>query len=312
MLTFIQPSNHISMNHWTHSWLASSCAALILGFSSLPVHAQSAPGKLGDGAIQLVFNTSKIKTQPAFIRGDGSVAPAKSRIVASVTLNNRSGTEQLLVFPSREAAVRKFTFTLLDSAGQAVALESLITLPRTLRTSGESPTVQRLGKSRRWSRTETLSLGDRDGQPLAPGKYTLVAALESDPKVSSSLPIEIREPSDVHRWEPKATARLMRKNDGSTEVQVTAWLFGVSALLRQTGAVTEGVTTVELSVRDELRPEAITSPSFFWEQARVTLPWAPGSQFVGLVFDNRAFKLVPQAPWKSGGPAPEDLPPGWP
>jgi hypothetical protein len=300
------------MNHWTPSWLARSCAALILGFSSLPAHAQSDRGGLGKGGLQLVLTTSKIKNQPAITKVGGAVAPAKSGLVASVTLNNRSGTEQLLVFPSPEAAARKFTFTLLDSAGKAVALET----PIAVQTPGASPTVQRLGKSRRWSRTATLDLSDREGRTLAPGKYTLVAALESDPEVSSSLPIEIGEPLKRIAYETLATARLMRKNDGSTDVQVTAWVAtsypGYSALLKQTGAVPEGVTTVELSVRDDLPPGMLRAAVVTWVQARVTLPWAPGSQFVGLVFGNRTFQLVPEAPWKSGGPAPEDLAPGWP
>jgi hypothetical protein len=300
------------MHHWTPSWLARSCAALILGFSSLPAHAQSDRGGLGKGGLQLVLTTSKIKNQPAITQVGGAVAPAKSGLVASVTLNNRSGTEQLLVFPSPEAAARKFTFTLLDSAGKAVALET----PIAVQTPGASPTVQRLGKSRRWSRTATLDLSDREGRTLAPGKYTLVAALESDPEVSSSLPIEIGEPLKRIAYETRATARLMRKNDGSTDVQVTAWVQAGtpahSALLKQTGAVTEGVTTVELSVQDDLPPGMVTIQVVAWVQARVTLPWAPGSQFVGLVFGNRTFQLVPEAPWKSGGPAPEDLAPGWP
>jgi hypothetical protein len=302
------------MNHWTPSWLARSCAALLLGFSSLPAHAQSDRGRLGKGGLQLVLTTGKIKTQPAITQVGAAVAPAKSGLVASVTLNNRSGTEQLLVFPSPEAAARKFTFTLLDSAGKAVALET----PIAVQTPGASPTVQRLGKSKRWSRTATLDLSDREGRTLAPGKYTLVAALESDPNVSASLPIEIGEPVDgrpVPTYGTQATARLMRKNDGSTEVQVTAWVLtspAHSALLKQTGAVTEGVTTVELSVQNDLRPGMVTIQVLTWVQARVTLPWAPGSQFVGLVFGNRAFQLVPEAPWKSGGPAPEDLAPGWP
>jgi hypothetical protein len=300
------------MHHWTPSWLARSCAALILGFSSLPAHAQSDRGGLGKGGLQLVLTTSKIKNQPAITKVGGAVAPAKSGLVASVTLNNRSGTEQLLVFPSPEAAARKFTFTLLDSAGKAVALET----PIAVQTPGASTTVQRLGKSRRWSRTATLDLSDREGRTLAPGKYTLVAALGSEPGVSSSLPIEIGEPLKRIAYETRATARLMRKNDGSTDVQVTAWVQAGtpahSALLKQTGAVTEGVTTVELSVQDDLPPGMVTIQVVAWVQARVTLPWAPGSQFVGLVFGNRTFQLVPEAPWKSGGPAPEDLAPGWP
>jgi hypothetical protein len=299
------------MNHWTPSWLARSCAALILGFSSLPAHAQSDRGGLGKGGLQLVLTTSKIKNQPAITKVGGAVAPAKSGLVASVTLNNRSGTEQLLVFPSPEAAARKFTFTLLDSAGKAVALET----PIAVQTSGASLTVQRLGKSRRWSRTATLDLSDREGRTLAPGKYTLVAALGSEPGVSTSLPIEIGEPLEF-ACRPRAKARLMRKNDGSTDVQVTAWVAtsypGYSALLKQTGAVTEGVTTVELSVRDDLPPGMARPAVLAWLQARVTLPWTPGSQFVVLVFGNRAIKLVPEAPWNSGGPAPEDLAPGWP
>jgi hypothetical protein len=193
------------------SSLAICGAALLLACATSPALAQSgAPSLDQRGGLQLQLTTNSVKIRPGAVpKGSGRSAEVgtskKNKLVVSVALHNRSSVNQVLAFSSREAAARKFSFSLVDAVGKEVRLEPDLARMQT------APVEEKLGRGRRWSRTAALNLTDAEGRPLVAGNYTLVAAFESEQVgISSTLPIEILDP--VENQPGSGTTMLLPEN----------------------------------------------------------------------------------------------------
>ena len=122
--------------------------------------------------------------------GKRGSTPVRETFAATVALVNLSKTNVTFNFPHPAAAERLFTFRILDSAGTKIwesgtdEMSAQVITPATLKKQG------------RWARTVKIPL-KVDGNWLAPGQYSLEAALAGQPAPSASTLFVVTWPSET-------------------------------------------------------------------------------------------------------------------
>ena len=122
--------------------------------------------------------------------GAAAAVTAPASFAASATIYNRSAVDIPFTFPNPAAAERKFTFRVFDTAGALVwESDADVVAPQVL-------TDAKLAKGGRWSRTLAIPLKP-GGTVLAPGVYTLEAAIDADKKPGAAVIFEVALPDPV-------------------------------------------------------------------------------------------------------------------
>ena len=148
---------------------------------------------VGSG-LQIALSTGGYKfvipaTPPAAV----AVVGASASFPATASLYNRSTTDITFTFPDAGAAQRKFIFRVFDKAGTLVwqSDANAIGVP----VPADSSTDVKLAKGARWSRTTMIPLKP-EGTALAPGIYSLEAAIDADKKPGAASIFEVAAAPD--------------------------------------------------------------------------------------------------------------------
>ena len=128
---------------------------------------------------------------PATPATAAAAVAAPASFAATASLYNRSTTDITFTFPDAGAALRKFTFRVFDKAG-ALVWQSDSDAP-----AAAAPVITdaKLAKGARWSRTLIIPLKS-GGTALAPGIYSLEAAIDADKKPGAASIFEVAAAPD--------------------------------------------------------------------------------------------------------------------
>jgi|GEM_PF-2847645 len=162
---------------------------------SLP---QAALGATARGGLQISLSTSGYRFSiagdaggaAAKTKGARSSVPVRESFAATAALANLSKTDVAFTFPDPAAAARLFTFRILDSAGTKIWESGTDTM------SAQVITPATLKRGSRWARTVQIPL-KVEGTWLAPGQYSLEAAIAGQPAPSASTLFEIAWPAET-------------------------------------------------------------------------------------------------------------------
>ena len=149
----------------------------------------SEPKPATSSGLQIVLTTGGYKF---VLPSDPAVAAGPTAFQAVATISNRSGSGITFTFPDPASAERKFTFRIFDKAGALVWQSDADAVSAAVLTDAT------LAKGARWTRALLIPLKP-GGTALAPGVYTLEAAIDADKKPGAVSIFEVVPPPDPNQ-----------------------------------------------------------------------------------------------------------------